>query len=586
MPAGSWDYSYLLSALAVPMGVFLPAYLLRDRVPGQDALAKWIASCSLVLGLWVCLFYLTSLTGVPQSLVVLIVLVSSLVVVVKTGIRAPRLPALVWSLCAICLLPYVVGYVSSGMLPGCDTAMHGYVTRLVIEQQGVPGTYRPLLPVDRFAGYSAGFHLIAASAAYFQPEWLMAGLSAATAVAHVIAVFGLALLLSLFAPSSTALLVAMVVFWFNRSLQTVVDWGGTPTMLSLGLVLSALALFGYAIRERSQVFAAMGATVWSAATLTHLIPAYTGLYVGMGLIAYWIWKYRPPLLFLLKSAGVSVAVAVACLAPFILNMDDPRSPALSQRIREWQHRMMDDAFTGDLFSDAYRSLMEVKFSLSDLTIISVTACVLWLLSRRRYRTLGFVSGLSLLLFALTMNTGYWLLPFSELLYPERVMYFYVIPCGILTCRTAEELEPLRARTRGLAVPVIAVAVVGVGLHNCFLRYVDALAHPDRRSDAGVMEVFAWIGEHTAPDAVIHVAYDTEGMWVPALSYRAAVGTHLHFIHDVLDVKGQMEKAPVDHYLLRSSGNTTLAAPTDPYAEISEVVFTNGSMELVRTRWHR
>lgn len=585
MEAGFWNYQYLLSALAVAIGIFLPAYLLRHRVPGQDELTKVIASSSLVLGGWICLFYLSSLIEVPSSHLIPVVLIGALVLVFKTGFDFPRLPAQVWWLCALCLVPYMAGYASTGILPGCDTAMHGYITRLVIEQQGVPETYRPLLPVERFGGYSAGFHLIAASAAFFQPQWLMSGLSAATVISHLVTVFGLAFLLSLFAPSRTALLVAMVIFWFHRSLQTVVDWGGTPTMLSLGLVFCALAFFGYAIRERSPAFTIMGTTVWCAATLTHLIPAYVGVYVGMGLVAHWGWRYRPPLPFLLRSAGLAAATALGCLAPFLLKMDDPRSPALSNRIWDWQHRMMDSAITGDLLGDAYRLLGELKFSLSDLTMIAVSACALWLLSRGRYRMLGLVSGLSILLFVLIVNAGYWYLPFSELIYPERVMYFFVVPCGILMCHAAEDLASLRAIKNPPVLPAIAAVALGVGCYNCFERYVDALAHPNRRYDADMMEVFDRIGEHTAPDAVIHVAYDTEGMWVPALSYRAAAGTHLHFIHEVLGVTDKMVEAPVDHYVLRSTGDTSPVQHMDPRAEIAEIALTNASMELIQTRRH-
>ena len=428
-------------------------------------------------------------------------------------------------------------------------------------------------------------HLIAASAAFFQPQWLMAGLSAATVVSHLVAVFGLAFLLSLFAPSHTALLVAMVIFWFNRSLQTVVDWGGTPTMLSLGLVFCALAFFGYAIREGSQVFTIMGTTLWSAATLTHLIPAYVGVYVGMGLVVYWSWMYRPRLPFLLRSAGLSAAILLVCLVPFVMRMDDPRSPALSKLVWDWQHHMMDNVITGDLLGDAYRLLGELKFSLSDLTMIAVSACMLWLVFRGRYGKLGLVSGLSLLLFGLIVNTGYWYLPFSVLIYPERVMYFFVVPCGILMCHTAVDLAPQGAIRNPPVVPLIAAVALGVGCYNCFERYVDALAHPNRRYDPDMMKVFDWIGEHTAPDAVIHVAYDTEGIWVPALSYRAAAGTHLHFIHEVLDVTDNMVEAPVDHYVLRTNRDTSSVELIDPHAEIAQVAFTNASMELIRTRRH-
>ena len=568
------------------VGVFLPANLLWGRVPGRDALVKLMASTILAIGLWICFFYLTSMFGIRLTHAVPVMLLCLLALTFRAGINFTRLPALVCVLCAVCFLPYVTGYVLTGMLPGCDTAMHGYITRLIIEQQGLPETYRPLLPVDQFGAYCAGFHLVAASGAFFQPQCLMAGLSATTAVSHLVVAFGLAFLLSLFAPSRTALIAAIVVFWFHRSLNTAVDWGGTPTVLSLGLVFCALAFFGYAIREGSYLFSIMGATVLSAAALTHLIPAYSGCYLGVGLVVYWIWKYRPPRAFLLRSLGSSVATASVWLAPFVIKMNDPGSPELSKLIWDWQRRMMNNVITGDLLGDLYRLLGELKFSLSDLTLIAISACVFWLLFRRRYRRLALPLGLSLLLFAMIVNTGYWHLPFSELIYPERVMYFFVVPCGILMCYAAEELADFFGTARTPVLPVLAVVALGVGCFNCFNRYVDAIAHPGRRYDAAMREGFDWIGNHTAADAVIHVAYDTEGMWVPALSYRAAIGTHLHFIHAVVGVSREMIALPVDHYVLRVHGDTSSVDVRDPRTEMKAVAFKNGCMELIQTRRHK
>lgn len=583
MTAGLESWPYLLSALVMAMVVFMPAYVLREHVPGQDALTKVIASSSLTLGGWVCLFYLTSLIGLPMTYVIMAVLFGSFVLIFKRGFSFPRLPKMTRWLGALCFLPYVVGHLSFEMLPGCDTAAHGTIVRLVMEQNGVPGTFRPLLPVEHFGGYSAGFHLITASAACFHSPWLMAGLSATTAVSHLLVVFGLAFLLSLFAPPRTALVVAIVVFWFHRSLQTVVDWGGTPTLLSLGFVLCALAFFGYGLRERSLRYAAMGSCIWSAAALTHLIPAYVGLYMSIGLMAYWAWKVHAGLPFLLRTAGIAAATTLVCLAPFALQWEDQRSPALSTMIWAWQHRMMDDVLTGDLPRDAFRLLGELKFSLSDLTVIAMSTCAGWLLLRRRYRAFGLASGLALLLFVLIMNTGYWTLPFSELLYPERVMYFFVVPCGILMCRTCEDLACIPVMRGPLALPAITTMALAIGCYNCFDRYVDALVHPDRRFDAATREVFHRIAELTAPDAVIHVAYDTEGMWVPAFSYRAAVGTHLHFVHEVLDVKNRMVKAPVDHYVLRRVDDSASVEPKDPLAEMRAIAFSNEQWELILSR---
>ena len=140
--------SHVVPIVVLLVGISLPAWLLRRLVPGQDRSTKALASLLLSVGLWICFFYLIPSFRIPAHFAALVVFVMSAAWAFRTGITIPRVPALGWLLCSVCVLPYAVGYVLSGMLPGCDTAMHGYVTRLIIEQRGLPGTYRPLLPVD------------------------------------------------------------------------------------------------------------------------------------------------------------------------------------------------------------------------------------------------------------------------------------------------------------------------------------------------------------------------------------------------------------------------------------------------------
>lgn len=568
------------------IGLLLPALLLHERMPGRDRSTQALGSLVLTVGSWICFYYLIAILRVPAGLAAVLMVLVLVAWSFRTGITVPRTTVVAGLLAGVCVLPYAIGYLFSGMLPGCDTAMHGYITRLIMEQQGLPASYRPLLPVDEFGAYSAGFHFIAACCACFQPHWLMEGLSAATVVSHLVAIIGLAFLLTLFAPARTAVVVAMIVFWFHRGLQTVVDWGGTPTVLSLGLMCGAMAFFGYAIRERSYRYAIMGSTLWSAAALTHLIPAYAGFYLTAGLVAYWILTYRPRPLFVLGSVGVAAATALVLMAPFALRMNTARPPALLHRIHEWQRHMMRDVITGRLRDDLFRLLGEVKFNLSDLTMIAVAACVLWMILRRRFTKLGWFMGVSILLFALVVNTGTWFLPWSELLYPERVMYFFVVPCGILLCWAAEDLTAFQPAKQYRILPIVGLLALAIACSNCFQRYVTAVADSGRRYDAGMREGFQWINDQTAPDAVIHVAYDTEGMWVPALSYRAAVGTHLHFIHEVAGVAHTLDALPVDHYELWVNGRTTTVAVKDTLAEMRRIVFKNEAVELVQTRKRR
>jgi len=565
------------------LGIVLLAIYLWDKVPGKDVLTKGFAASTFALACWICLFYLAALFKLPAKWALSLACIFLLVYAFKSGFKKPRLAKTDWLLIGVCSLPYFSGYVFSQMLPGCDIAMHGYVTRLIMEQQGLPGTYNPLLPVEQFGSYSAGFHFISATCAMFNPDWLMEGLSIATAISYLVAICGLAFFLTLFASARTAFVVAMVVFWFHRSLQYVVNWGGTPSVLSLGLVFCAIAFIGYALRERSYLFFIMGTVSWCSAVLTHLIPAYTGLYLCVGLVGYWIWLFRPSWIFLVKTLGIAALVASICLMPFVLRMDGNTSPELSKMIWNWQHRMMNYVGGGDFFTNAFHLLGELKFGLSDLTVIAASICLMWMLFRKRFHGLGMVLGIALLLFVLIINTGYWVLPLSELLYPERVMYFYVVPMGIWICLMVEDMKVYFSVRRKVVITSLGAIALVVALYNCWDRYLDGIIDSKRNYDSAMREGFEWIGKHTASDAVIHVAYNTEGMWVPALSYRATNGTHLHFIHLVDSIGQKMYLAEVDHYRLRLKGGLDSKDTIDTLAYLNELVFQNPSMEIFLTR---
>jgi hypothetical protein len=502
------------------------------------------------------------------------------VYVFKSGLKKPRLAKTDWLLIGVCLFPYFSGYVFSQMLPGCDIAMHGYITRLIMEQQGLPETYHPLLPVEQFGSYSAGFHFISATSALFNSDWLLEGLSFATAISYIVAIWGLAFFLTIFASSRTAFVVAMIVFWFHRSLQYVVNWGGTPSILSLGLVFCAIAFIGYSIRERSYLFFIMGTVSWCAAALTHLIPAYAGLYLCVGLVAYWIWHFRPSWIFLVKSFGVAVLVATICLMPIVMRMDGKTSPELSKMIWNWQHRMMNYVGGGDFITNAFHLLGELKFGLSDLTVIASSICLMWMLFRNRFHGLVLVLAIALLLFLLILNSGYWLLPLSELLYPERVMYFYVVPLGIWMCLMVEDMKVFfTLRWRQVVITSLGSIALVIALHNCLDRYLGSIIDSDRNYDSAVREGFEWVGKHTAADAVIHVAYDTEGMWIPALSYRATIGTHLHFIHERDRVFEKLKSKRSNHYAFVLDGKNPVA--TDSSRIIGQQVFSNKRVRIFK-----
>ncbi|MFM7822337.1 MAG: hypothetical protein ACKPB3_01025, partial [Bacteroidota bacterium] len=208
---------------------------------------------------------------------------------------------------------------------------------------------------------------------------------------------------------------------------------------------------------------------------------------------------------------------------------------------------------------------------------------LWLMFNRRHMQCVQVASVSLLLYAIVLNAGFWLLPFSELLYPERAMYFFVVPFGMLMSFAANELDVFREKVKYRYWWVMGFVAMGIALYNFQDRYWQRVVFSERYCDAPLMEAFAWIESNTDKDAVFHTNYDTEGMWIPALGYRATIGTHLHFIHERDRVFEKLGRLQVDHYEFRLVGVQATSAGIDSLAKCHELVFKNSRVEVVRTR---
>jgi hypothetical protein len=294
---------------------------------------------------------------------------------------------------------------------------------------------------------------------------------------------------------------------------------------------------------------------------------------------YGLWLHRPTAGFLWRSAGVFIGITAILLFPFIGALSEQSSMELSEMIAKWQLKMMGGVFSGNLFQDLLPILSRIKIGVGDLVLITAVLCLVWLMIRRRHMHLVFVGAVSLLLYGLILNAGYWLLPFSELLYPERTMYFYVVPFGILLAYSSNELDAMREHGLYRHRWALGFVLVGIALFNFQDRYWQKVVFSERRCDAPLMEAFAWIENHTEKQSVFHVNYDTEGMWIPALSYRATIGTHLHFIHERDHVFEELKSKRSNHYAFVLDGKNPVA--TDSSRIIGQQVFSNKRVRIFK-----
>ena len=155
---------------------------------------------------------------------------------------------------------------------GADMSMHGYMAALIAASNTLPTSHLPLLPIDSFGAYPVGFQVLTALMSMFGgiPIYRSAMFMEVSTLAFLtLAVYGF---VRVFWDRPSSAMVALLVTFLPRNPQHFVQWGGDPTLLSLGLLITALALCRWLEKKMSFGMWAFCALFVAASVFTHLIP--------------------------------------------------------------------------------------------------------------------------------------------------------------------------------------------------------------------------------------------------------------------------------------------------------------------------
>jgi hypothetical protein len=168
---------------------------------------------------------------------------------------------------------------------GADMRMHSYIAALIAAGDTVPSSHLPLLPIDSFGAYPVGFRALTALISLLGgiPIYRSAMFMEASTLAFLtLAFYGF---VRVFWDRPSSAMVALLVTFLPRNLQHFVQWGGDPTLLSFGLLVTALALRPWLEEKMSLGMWGFCALFVAASVFTHLIPVigvcYATLPVGV-----------------------------------------------------------------------------------------------------------------------------------------------------------------------------------------------------------------------------------------------------------------------------------------------------------------
>ncbi len=151
---------------------------------------------------------------------------------------------------------------------GAEMSMHALSARLISDNDGIPTSYEPILPISNFGVSSSGFPTLSAlisllgNIPVYRSSLLLACLT------HALICFGLYVLLLMFFDRNASAAVSVAATFLTRDPQLMIRWGGANILLTIFFLLMAFSLAIELKRSFSRLFIMLIVMMFAAALLT------------------------------------------------------------------------------------------------------------------------------------------------------------------------------------------------------------------------------------------------------------------------------------------------------------------------------
>jgi hypothetical protein len=418
---------------------------------------------------------------------------------------------------------------------GADMSMHSYLAALIAAGDTSPTSHLPLLPVDNFGAYPVGFQALIALMSMLGGIPIYRGamfMEVSTLAFLTLAFYGF---VRVFWDRPSAAMVALLVTFLPRNPQHFVQWGGDPTLLSLGLLVTALALCPW-LKERMSLGMWVFCALFVAASIfTHLVPVIGFCYAMLPVAVYVaidrVLAPRQALQRIIRNVPaiglVSGLLAAVCLRALL---SAEVSAGEIEWVRQFQQRGAGGAWGGTLGDAIVTIPLYLTEKIFGVPFVVLSMLGLLVLAYRRPR-LALASGICVVaIIGLVINSMYWVLPLSYATYPERVALLLLLPFAVGIGALLDGVRRLVPGRDMLLWGMAAVTLFVAVRHNERLFRKGIL--PNTLVSEADMKAMHWLAETTAPGTVVQNYYGDAGLWIPAIAFRPITDPHLNpFIFD-------------------------------------------------------
>lgn len=502
--------SLLGIGLSAALWLGLPWYFICKMCPRIPKVINLLA----LMGMYAFFTYLKP-KAIPLEMVAsLMVVFPGIMAVIRK--EAQKVPGIFCTLsgCAIvgyCFLLFFFRWEP----PGTDPIKWGSLARLIEETGTVPGDTRPLAPVTDLKSAFMGVPIVVAilhTGGFNDWERL---LNFSECLALCLFVFGMASALEIWFEKSVAEWASFLALVLFTVPQQYLAWGGTPTLLGATAGFTLLSfLRQLAVKPTS--FWELTLYGWAVAFAAYAHPI--GFAVSILVCFPVALSQKVPGTFLLP--GIFLLSALF-FSPFFLRWSFGVSEKELNLVWAWQKQM-----SPFLFRTEYGWVYNMYIQLSSyvwntaawISMFLLAFGVLW---GRRKILLPFL-WMSAMVIILVDNVRSWWLPFSFLLYPERVATLWVFPLSLALAWLVETFFVAAGRRR----PVAGVFLLAIGI-LCVRQFQSRLLPLLFHSDLALEDKAAmkFIQTHVPKDDCIEIHGKGSGTWTAVLAFRCTVPFH-------------------------------------------------------------
>lgn len=413
---------------------------------------------------------------------------------------------------------------------GADMATHSYIAKTIQYYNDFPTTYEPIAPIRDFGFEPVGMPSIMAGISLLSNMPIhQSGLLISVLLYPFMGVLVFNFL-ALFFKKPVALLTAYGLFFLNWSFTSYLSNGAHPTVFSI-LFFSSAIYFAVQIflrRSFDGKNALMLAVLFAASFLSHPTPFVAGSYlVAIPTLSalYTLKKNKISHLFVTTTASFFIFFILCFLTSFRLVSQDTL-----HYIQDWQRNQ---SYLARIDTSLFTIVPEYIYGRAGIGwSLLIFGGFLISLKTFRKETRWFLFAFAVY-YLILLNTDYWFLPLSPLLYPSRTTstaalvfcYFAAMAIEVAVSYIRSVFVGKAEKSEKLLRVVLLCVLFGFfGLQSKKLiqenfSYVSQNFRGDTSVTVSDLEVMNWISSNTNEEDIIDNNYGDAGIWIPAIAGR-------------------------------------------------------------------